>query len=118
MASSARLAGVYPVFQTPFHEDESIDWDTLALEIDWLFARGADGVVMAMVSETLRLSSEERDALAAAVCRAAKGRGGAIVSVGAESSAVALRHARHAESVGADALMAIPPIATARISRS
>ena len=63
------LGGVWPVFQTPFHEDESIDYDTLEREIRWLFERGADGVAMAMVSEVLRLSGEERRELAEAACR-------------------------------------------------
>jgi dihydrodipicolinate synthase/N-acetylneuraminate lyase len=44
------LAGVLCVFQTPYHDDESIDYGTLEREIDWLFERGADGIVMAMVS--------------------------------------------------------------------
>ena len=30
------LSGVLPVFQTPFHDDESIDFDTLDAEIDWI----------------------------------------------------------------------------------
>ena len=107
------IQGVLPVFQTPYHEDEYIDFDTLASEIDWLFAKGADGIVMAMVSETLRLSAEERKALAKAVCELAKGKGVSIISVGAESSKVAEEFARHAESAGADAVMAIPPISLA-----
>jgi 4-hydroxy-tetrahydrodipicolinate synthase len=104
------IQGVLPVFQTPYHDDESIDFDTLAKEIDWLFAKGADGIVMAMVSETLRLSADERKALAKAATDAVKGRGVSIISVGAESSRVAEEFARHAESIGADAVMAIPPI--------
>ncbi len=106
------LHGVLPVFQTPYHPDESIDFDTLARELDWLFVNGADGVVMAMVSETLRLSTEERREMAAFVCRAADGRGTSVISVGAESSKVACDLARHAEECGATALMAIPPVAT------
>jgi hypothetical protein len=47
--------------KNPAAADESIDLDVLEREIDWLFDRGADGIVMAMVSETLRLASEERD---------------------------------------------------------
>lgn len=107
------IQGVLPVFQTPYHDDESIDFDTLANEFDWLFAKGANGIVMAMVSETLRLSADERKALAKAACELAKGRGASIISVGAESSKVAEEFARHAESVGADAVMAIPPISVA-----
>jgi 4-hydroxy-tetrahydrodipicolinate synthase len=101
---------ILPVFQTPFHEDESIDFATLEREIRWLLEQGANGVVMAMVSETLRLSSEERDRLCEFVCKAIAGCGATVISVGAESSHVAVQHARHAERCGATMLMAIPPI--------
>ena len=87
-----------------------MDLETLEREIAWLYDCGANGIVMAMVSETLRLDSEEREALAAAACRFGKDRGVAVISVGAESSKVAERYAKHAESVGADAVMAIPPV--------
>jgi dihydrodipicolinate synthase/N-acetylneuraminate lyase len=109
----SNLTGVFPVFQTPFHDDESIDFATLAVEIEWLFDRGASGIVMAMVSETLRMSSEERDELAGKVCSLAAGKGPVVISVGAESSHSAIRHAKHAEAQGAAAVMAIPPISIA-----
>ena len=108
-----QLAGVLPVFQTPFHDDESIDFDTLGREIDWLFDRGADGIVMAMVSETLRLATDERQTLAEHACCCGLRRGSVIISVGAESSHTAERLARHAADVGATALMAIPPVSVA-----
>jgi len=111
--SSAELAGVLPVFQTPYHADESIDYGTLEREIDWLFAQGVDGIVMAMVSEILRLATDERCALAAAACRLARHRGMVVISVGAESTRQAEYLARHAADCGAGAVMAIPPVATA-----
>ena len=46
----------------------SIDYATLEKELEWLIDRGSNGIVMAMVSETLRLSSEERDDLASKTC--------------------------------------------------
>lgn len=103
---------ILPVFQTPFHDDETIDYATLEQELQWLRDQGADGLVMAMVSETLRLASDERDELCAFVCKTA-GWGRAVISVGAESAAVAVRHARHAEACGASLLMAIPPVSVA-----
>jgi 4-hydroxy-tetrahydrodipicolinate synthase len=106
----AKLTGVYPVFQTPFNDDETIDAPTLEREIDWMYRQGVNGIVMAMVSETLRLDTAEREQLADLCCRFNKGRGGVIISVGAESSKSAERYARHAQGVGADALMAIPPV--------
>lgn len=113
MSSEQTLQGVLPVFQTPYHDDESIDFPTLEREIAWLFDRGADGIVMAMVSEVLRLSGGERRDLAEHACRYAQGRGAVVISVGAESGLLAQRYAQHAESVGATAVMAIPPISTA-----
>lgn len=113
MDSMKTIQGVLPVFQTPYHDDESIDFATLKKEIDWLLANGCDGIVMAMVSETLRLSGDERKALAQAACEIGGSRGAVVISVSAESSCVAEAFAQHAESVGADAVMAIPPLAVA-----
>ncbi len=110
--SPAQLTGVLPVFQTPFHEDESIDYDTLNRELQWLREQGADGVVLAMVSEVLRLSGPEREELARHLGAAGGALGAVIVSVGAESSHTAEGFARHAEAHGATALMAIPPVTT------
>lgn len=109
----APLTGVLPVFQTPYLTDESIDAETLEREIDWLFEQGSDGIVLAMVSEVLRLSDPERDQLATLACRFASEKGPVVVSVGAESSRIAEGHARHAEEAGAAALMAIPPVSIA-----
>ena len=104
------VRGVLPVLSTPYHDDETIDAETLAAEIRYVYDRGVHGVVMAMVSETLRLSSEEREQLAALVCEFGRERGVVVISVGAESSHTAERYARHAQDCGADALMAIPPV--------
>lgn len=104
------IRGVLPVFQTPFHADESVDFDTLTKEIHWLFEVGCHGVVLGMVSEVLRLGADERRAVVEAACAAARGRGPVVVSAGAESTVVALEYARHAERAGAAALMVIPPV--------
>jgi len=113
MSSRHEPRGVLPVFQTPFHDDESIDFDVLQTEIDWIFDSAADGIVMAMVSEVLRLSTDEREQLAEHVCRTTAGRGAVVISVGAESGHTARRLSRHAEDAGADAVMAIPPVSVA-----
>jgi len=110
VADRAGLAGVLTVFQTPFDDYGRIDHPTMEKLFGWLFANGADGVVFAMVSEILRLSSEERDEVATMACRLSRGHGACVISVGAESANTALRHARHAEDAGADAVMATPPM--------
>jgi 4-hydroxy-tetrahydrodipicolinate synthase len=106
---SPALGGVLAVFQTPFAADGTIDRSAMETQFDWLFANGADGVVFGMVSEVLRLSSEERDDVARLACKLADGRGHCVISVGAESTAVAVRHAKNAAACGATAVMATPP---------
>jgi dihydrodipicolinate synthase/N-acetylneuraminate lyase len=109
MLEAPRLAGVLPVIQTPFTEDDDIDFDALQTEIDWAIDKGADGLTIGMVSEIIRLTSQERKELTEAVCKATTG----IISVascGAESTAEAVRLAIHAQDAGASALMAIPPL--------
>ncbi|QDU36122.1 4-hydroxy-tetrahydrodipicolinate synthase [Maioricimonas rarisocia] len=107
------LHGVLPVLHTPLTDDHAIDGPTLRREIDWAFELEADGVVVAMVSEILRLGHTGRKELAGLVCEAVGDRGYSVISVGAESTAEAIDFARHAEEIGASAVMAIPPVATA-----
>src|SRR6185295_14133745 len=106
------LHGVLPVLQTPFTDDGEIDSGVLEREIDWAFEVGADGVVVAMVSEILRLDDHNRRELATIVSHAVRGRGYTVISVGAESTSQAVKFAQHAEGLGASAVMAIPPVAT------
>lgn len=103
------LSGVFPVVQTPFTSTQDIDFDVLAREVEWAFAHGCDGLTIGMVSEVLRLSTDERKHLAEALCGLAVGRR-VIVSCGAESTHAAVHLAAHGESAGAAALMAIPPL--------
>lgn len=110
MPATPLLHGVLPVLHTPLREDGSIDVSTLEREIDWAFQVGADGVVVAMVSEILRLGYHGRKELATHVCQAVQGRGSTVISVGAESIREALDFAHHAEGLGASAVMAIPPV--------
>ena len=53
------LSGVLPVLHTPFTEAGNIDSDVLQREIDWAIETGADGVVVAMVSEILLAIAEK-----------------------------------------------------------
>lgn len=107
--STPELAGVLPVFQTPFDDDGDVSAPQLESQIDWLFDNGAQGLVFAMVSEVLRLSTAERDLVTSLACKYANGRGPVIISVGTESTHTAIAHARHAQDCGAGAVMATPP---------
>ncbi len=120
MSSSVKpaLQGVLPVLHTPFTDSGEIDREALQREIEWAFQTGANGVVVAMVSEILRLGYHGRKQLAELVCEVAKDRGSIVISVGAESIPEALDFAQHAELLGASAVMAIPPVATSLSARA
>src|SRR5689334_5557821 len=105
-----RLHGVLPIVQTPFLESDEIDFATLAREVDWAFGQGIDGLGTGMVSELLKLTAAERQALAERLVEFAAGRGPVFMGVGAESTRQALDHARAAERAGCDAVMATPPM--------
>jgi 4-hydroxy-tetrahydrodipicolinate synthase len=107
--ASSPWRGVFPVLSTPFSSDDTIDFAALKREIDFVYQHGAQGIVVGMVSEVLKLDDGERLRLAEQVVELNKGRGRTVISVGAESTPAALGFARHAEQLKASAVMAIPP---------
>src|SRR5262245_12203095 len=109
------LKGVLAIAHTPFTDADEIDAVALKRAVDWTFAVGADGIGTGMVSETLKLTSEERVALARMLVEFAAGRGPVFLAVGAESTKQSLAFAVAAEKAGCDAVMAVPPL-TAKLS--
>jgi 4-hydroxy-tetrahydrodipicolinate synthase len=101
--------GVYSVIQTPLDEHENIDNVVFEREINWLIQCGVKGLVLAMVSEVMRFSADERRIQWQSVLKIIDKRVPLIVSVGGESTAIAVRLAKLAEDDGATALMATPP---------
>ena len=112
-----QLHGVLAIAHTPFTESDEIDAVALRRAVDWTFALGADGLGTGMVSETLKLTSDERVSLAKMLVEFGKGRGPVFVAVGAESTKQSLAFATAAEKAGCDAVMAVPPL-TAKLSES
>lgn len=104
-----QLQGVLPVVQTPFASDGRVDAGALAHEVAWALEQGVDGLTVAMVSEYLRLTDDERIAVSRTTVEAAAGRP-VIASAGAESTVAACALAARAQDAGAAGLMAIPPI--------
>jgi len=101
--------GVYSVVQTPLDEDDNIDQAIFKREIDWLIECGVKGLVLAMVSEVMRFSADERRLQWQSALKIINKRVPLIVSVGAESTAIAISLAKSAQADGATALMATPP---------
>lgn len=67
--------GIWPTMITPFHEDGSIDFDSLKNLVDWYINKGVNGLfAVCQSSEMFYLSSEEKISLANATVSAAAGR--------------------------------------------
>ena len=107
------LSGVLPVVHTPYHADFSIDFGAMQAQIDYVYECGAQGIVFALASEVLRLTTNERNEVAQKLASFNNGRGSFTMSVGGESSYIATENARAAEAAGASTLMAIPPVSVA-----
>jgi 4-hydroxy-tetrahydrodipicolinate synthase len=109
--TSNQLKGVFNVVSIPLNDKDQIDQAVLKKEIDWLIKCGSDGLVLAMVSEVLRFSAQERRVMWQKTLEYLQGRKPLVVSVGAESSAIAVELAKQAAFDGAAAVMATPPSA-------
>lgn len=109
--TSNQLKGVFNVVSIPLNDEDQIDQSVLKKEIDWLIKCGSDGLVLAMVSEVLRFSAQERRVMWQKTLEYLQGRKPLVVSVGAESSAIAVELAKQAAFDGAAAVMATPPSA-------
>jgi 4-hydroxy-tetrahydrodipicolinate synthase len=106
-----QLAGVFNVISTPLDNSDEIDQKILKQEIDWLIKCGSNGAVLAMVSEVLRFSASERRKQWQLSLEYLSARIPLVVSVGAESAAIAVGLAKDAQKDGATAVMATPPSA-------
>ncbi len=112
-AGSKPLRGIFPIAQTPFTDSDKLDLDTLAREVKFIDRTGAHGFVWPqLASEYATLTESERMAGAEAILASAKGlRVAIVIGVQAPEAPAAVKYARHAEKLGADAIIALPPVA-------
>src|SRR5688572_9551684 len=102
--------GIFVIVTTPFTDDFRLDEAALERTMDFCLKAGVHGVVAnALASEGFYLSETERKRAAEIVVGKAKGKVPAIVAVSAPHYHLAVDYARHAESIGADAVMSLPP---------
>ena len=114
VAPQRRLEGIFPIMQTPFTDAGALDHETLANEVRFLDRIGVQGMVWPqLASEYVSLTYEERLAGAETIVRAnhaldARTRPATVIGVQAADTGIAVKYARHAEKLGADAIVAIP----------
>jgi dihydrodipicolinate synthase/N-acetylneuraminate lyase len=105
------LRGILVAVTTPFTPDgDSLDEATLRAQVDRLVAAGVHGLVpTGTTGEFMTLTPEEYRRVIELYVESAAGRVPVIAGVGSLSTRGAIELAQHAEKVGADAVMVVPP---------
>jgi 4-hydroxy-tetrahydrodipicolinate synthase len=102
--------GYWVAAPTPFASDGGLDTAALRALLGLYAEQGIGGVLVnGSTGEWFSQSPAERHAVAAASVDAAAGRYPVVVGVSAYTAAEAAALARHAESAGADGVLATPP---------
>jgi 4-hydroxy-tetrahydrodipicolinate synthase len=106
-----QMRGVFPIGLTPFTPDDKLDLEGLAAEVKFCNRGGVHGFIWPQIaSGWSTLTEQERMDGAEAILAA--GRGGKTVLIigvqGPDLAAVA-RYAKHAEKLGADGIVSLPP---------
>jgi 4-hydroxy-tetrahydrodipicolinate synthase len=99
-----------PAVTTPFHDDGRIDEAEFSANVERLLKDGAAGVVVGgCTGEFWALSHVERKRRYEVAKEATSGRGTLIVGTGAVTVDEATALSRHAEAVGCDGALILPP---------
>ncbi len=110
-AGAKPLTGIFPIAQTPFTDSNKLDVDTLVAQLRFIDRGKVHGFVWPqLASEWSTLSEAERTEGAEAILSAGKNLHPAIViGVQAPEVETAVRYAKHAAKLGADAIISLPP---------
>jgi 2-keto-3-deoxy-L-arabinonate dehydratase len=110
MATSDRLAGVFPIVPTIFDGEGRLDNAGQLAAIDVLLGAGVHGLVLlANASEGYAVLDDERTAIITSVVGRVGGRVPVVVTCNHPSTVGAVRFAKEAQALGADAVMFLPP---------
>jgi len=105
-------SGAFIIMQTPFLDDsaKSIDEASLRKEADFLVRCGVHGMVWpAGAGETAALTVEERLKHSGPLVNEVRGRTPVLIGVHGNNVDEAVAFAKHAEKIGADGMVALPP---------
>lgn len=107
----AKYKGIFPAFYACYDNDGNISTQATKDFVEYLIGKGVAGLYVGGSSgECIYLSVEERKQTLEAVMEVAKGRIAIIAHVACNNTKDSQELARHAESLGVDAIVAIPPI--------
>lgn len=108
--ANTKWRGSFAIPMTPFDDQDHIDVDVLADEIEFCVASGVGGIVApVMVSEFQALSEDERRLMMRIPVEVAAKRVPIVANCAAINAPLAVSYAVYAQEVGADAVIAMPP---------
>src|SRR5688500_5669402 len=103
--------GVYPILCTPFDDDGELDEPSLRRQVRFCIECGAHGLVTtAYAGEFYTLTDDERRRVLEITAAENDGRLPLVAGCSALGAHHSVMLARHAESAGASAVMAMPPV--------
>ena len=95
---------------SPFKDDRAVDFETFARLIDFHLREGAEALALPMhAAESVSLSDEEQRKLLQFALERLAGRAPVIAHVSDSGTAIAVARARHAQDMGAAAIVATTP---------
>ena len=111
MKNSDKYKGIFPAFYACYDDEGNISPERVRIFTEYLIEKKVSGVYVGGSSgECIYQSVEDRKAVLENVMAQAKGRLVVIAHVACNNTADSQELAKHAESLGVDAIAAIPPI--------
>ncbi|MGB3327400.1 MAG: dihydrodipicolinate synthase family protein [Thermomicrobiales bacterium] len=102
--------GVFTIPPTPFTDDGELDLGSLIRLVEFCVEAGAHGIVGPVnASEAWTLNDAERLIVAKALVTTVDHRIPVVIGISAGSAETSLQFLRHAITIGADAVIALPP---------
>ncbi len=114
-----KLEGVYSVLPTPFHEDGSLDHESMRRVVDLFISCGVSGLTaLGVTGEVARLTERERNEVLKTVVDHVRGRVPVVAGTTADGLHLCIEYTRAAKEIGASAVMISPPRAAKLNSES
>jgi 4-hydroxy-tetrahydrodipicolinate synthase len=103
------MRGVYPILVTPYDDRLQVDVPSLRELVEFNLNAGVHGLGVALGSEVIALSENERAQVTRIIVDQVRGRVPVVINTGGPVAELAVLYSRIAQENGADALMLRPP---------
>ena len=101
--------GVFPAATTQFHEDQTLDIEGTARQLEVLINSGVSGLVMlGSLGENVTLTQQEKRLVVKTAIETSAGRVPVLSGVAETSTASAIEYVQAMEKMGADGVMVLP----------